>query len=602
MSGKRSKNQAEINKARNEYMENLTTEADIIEMNYQANKDYLANGTLPAITQMADMRTISEKLLDVEKLKQGIIMDFKPIAEPMFASNIVNGIMTSNLNVNGGLLRYLAQNAPEIVKQLSLKYKYGIAGDANDTETIISFISQMYSSTKNTLQSVKGYINSNTSPSSSGSNVLSANDIDRITRELTDIKKSLMISGFKFKDFKRNGNVDNLSSIIDRIGRIKDYLPSNQELQVLIEGINEASIDTDDDESQDIVNIFKILEELPKLSSIQTLLDILNKSLKNKDEGLFNKTVEKISSEFSTFFDDEVLGVLERYKYQVLQPIRQEARDRAVGQSRAVLAEQSRLRDEDNRANHAQNVRIVNPEDDEAYVRFGVNAPDAFGLSGVSTDKYTSSFYNRNMPNPMESFLSSIPQQPTRPVPPRPGSNVEGNGMKKRRGRPRGSGIVQKPVLMKVPNYTGFGINEISRKNLDKGILTIRRNTKSNIVDLPSRRISPKFKGVINSIIGGGVPNYNDLSTLDDEEKNYLYKLVEKSDLKSRLSVPAPSKDTEEKDIHSFEVMKGEILAGNDNKEMIKKFKLLTVKLTKYGLLPKNESSELLQLLVELGY
>ena len=69
-----------------------------------------------------------------------------------------------------------------------------------------------------------------------------------------------------------------------------------------------------------------------------------------------------------------------------------------------------------------------------------------------------------------------------------------------------------------------------------------------------------------------------------------------------RLSVPAPSKDQEEKDFHQFEVMKGEIMSGNDSKELVKKFKILILKLSKQNILPKNEVQELLQDLLSLGY
>jgi hypothetical protein len=57
-----------------------------------------------------------------------------------------------------------------------------------------------------------------------------------------------------------------------------------------------------------------------------------------------------------------------------------------------------------------------------------------------------------------------------------------------------------------------------------------------------------------------------------------------------------------EKDIHNFEVMKGEIMAGNDSIDMIKKFKLLILKLSKNGSLPKNDVHEILQELIVLGY
>jgi hypothetical protein len=47
--------------------------------------------------------------------------------------------------------------------------------------------------------------------------------------------------------------------------------------------------------------------------------------------------------------------------------------------------------------------------------------------------------------------------------------------------------------------------------------------------------------------------------------------------------------------------MRGEIMAGNDNKELLKKFKLHILKLSKSGTLPKREVQEILEDLLELG-
>jgi hypothetical protein len=151
-------------------------------------------------------------------------------------------------------------------------------------------------------------------------------------------------------------------------------------------------------------------------------------------------------------------------------------------------------------------------------------------------------------------------------------------------------------------DYREFGINKINHKKLDDGILTIRRQSNINIPDMPSKRISRKLQKIIKHISGGGIPEHNDLNDLDDGEKDYLHKLVSKSNLQDRLSVPAPSKDQEEKDFHQFEVMKGEIMSGNDSKELVQKFKALILKLSKQNVLPKTEVSELLQDLISLGY
>ena len=51
-----------------------------------------------------------------------------------------------------------------------------------------------------------------------------------------------------------------------------------------------------------------------------------------------------------------------------------------------------------------------------------------------------------------------------------------------------------------------------------------------------------------------------------------------------------------------FEVMKGEIMAGNDNKDMIKKFKILILKLSNSQLLPKSQVREILVDLASMGF
>jgi hypothetical protein len=103
-------------------------------------------------------------------------------------------------------------------------------------------------------------------------------------------------------------------------------------------------------------------------------------------------------------------------------------------------------------------------------------------------------------------------------------------------------------------------------------------------------------------MIGGEIPTYSDLSGLSEPEKVYLHKLAKTSDILDKFDIPAPSKDKREKDIHDFEVMKGEIMAGNDNKDLIKAFKLHIMRLGREGVLPRSEVQEVIEDLFHLGY
>lgn len=194
---------------------------------------------------------------------------------------------------------------------------------------------------------------------------------------------------------------------------------------------------------------------------------------------------------------------------------------------------------------------------------------------------------------------------------------ISGNGIMKRRGRPRGCGIVkQKPYsesvkahvsydkgIMESPRFVRFGKYLVNNHKLNNDdIFALKQPSGGALQEFPSIRLSKHLSNVIKKMVGGGVPSYNDLNGLSEPEKTYLHKVSTRSNIVDKFSIPAPNKDQYEKDIHEFEVLKGEIMAGNDSKELIKKFKLHLMKLSKMGSLPKREVSEVMEELIQMGY
>jgi len=703
MSGQPVKTQADANKFRNDYMETLQLQESNNDVNLQANKTYLLTGQLPPQSQLQDTRTNSEKLKDVENMKQNIVRELSPIAESNFAFEIVNEIIKSPLNLNNSLFRFFAQRVSSIVEQLRKMYPYGIEGDANDVLRIVEFVKNMYSEQQNKFQSTKSYMNSLSSNASS-SKLISANDIDNIITQFEDVHKNLQI--IQQKGINIAQIVVLSQRIIDLVVNLKDVLPTTNQIKLLLNDlenpnyinpyrVNNVDIEVDQITGQPIPNanininpynradleaFFKLMEKLPKYTEVIALIGKIKQYISSENwflvsqglinlEDMFNlvnandarllaqfrnikqrqqfkeNQMQKIESEQTSQFiqrqNQQARNISKANKVYVINPRNDPVNSsitnfadlvalipgfgQAQGQAQGQVPVQQQAQPPIQQAQQAQQparnnilAGIINPalqaqidnaqrqaqqapQLDPVAVFRGQIRPIVNNLQPAEIQQFEAIFGNlgnttfakkNNLVNRLGEEFANGNQRVY---------GIGGLGLKKRVGRPRGSGIV-KQVIPKIPNFIGFGINEINQKQLNNGILKIRRNTKSNYMDMPSKHISKNLQGIIKTMIGGGVPKYEDLGKLDNEEKEYLNKIVSRSNMSDKLSVPAPSKDQQEKDIHNFEVMKGEIMSGNDSVELVKKFKLLIRKLAKQGLLPKNDVDDLMDTLLDIGY
>ena len=656
MSGQPVQTDADAVRFRTEYLETLNLQAQNDDMNYQANKVYLQTGQLPPQAQLPDTRSTAEKLKDLEFLKKSIIEDLRPIAEPTFALEIYNRVEQHALNVEGSFLRWLAQNGAEIAKQLSKKYKFGIAGDLNDAEIIVQFMASAYSNIRHSSQSVKSYMSSTSGIGQQRSSaILSVNDIDAIITVLQDFKKRIAI--FAKKSPQNFAILDNINL---NLTQLKKSLPTTEELKQIIERIDNENLGQGQNfllsrESRQLELVFDILKSLPKLEVINTLLYNAERAIDRQDENLFLDNINRIRNLFGFIFEQQNIDALYNFMREFKIPAEQQLRYEKAIETKQLRSEIEQQNEDERNRSKAEKVYVINPITDPMPVHdiaaFNFNAnparpefirPDMRPLRNIDeletlyqysnlSDQQINNYFGvfqqaivgidalyhtnyqinpgfaalQNNPPAIRALIQDIFQNVI-PQPGQPGSlsqavnfNIQGHGIGQRKGRPRGGSLNIKP---KEPAFIGFGINEIDRKKLDNNILSIRRDTRSKIKGFTNRHISEPMKRIIKNFIGGSVPNYNDMSSLDNEEREYLNKIVEHSNLNDRLSVPAPSKDQREKDFHSFEVMKGEILAGNDSKDLIKKFKLLMIKLSRQNLLPKSEVQELMEELTELGY
>lgn len=174
----------------------------------------------------------------------------------------------------------------------------------------------------------------------------------------------------------------------------------------------------------------------------------------------------------------------------------------------------------------------------------------------------------------------------------------EGFGRRRPRGRGIAKGVDYAKGIDPLPKFAPLGQYYINQHKLRDDILTCCRASGKNLTEWKARRVSVPLANLVRKVVNKGTPSFDDFNSLSDEDKHILAEFVRK--VKIDLEVPSSGVDRE--DLNQFEIMKGQIMAGNDSVEMIKKFKLLIVKLAHMGRLPKGQSKEMLMELAMLGY
>ena len=175
------------------------------------------------------------------------------------------------------------------------------------------------------------------------------------------------------------------------------------------------------------------------------------------------------------------------------------------------------------------------------------------------------------------------------------GVRMRGRGLKPRISVDTSVGIV------KQKRYIPFGRYVINRHHLNNNDIVMIKTMKGGAIsDLPSTKVSSHLSSLIQKLIAGKAPTFDDMNDLPMEDKHHLHRIIKKCDID--ISVPTPNKDKAKEEMNKFDILKGEILAGNDNKEMVKNFKIMLLRFMNSGKIPRRQGQEILTDLVSMGY
>ena len=182
------------------------------------------------------------------------------------------------------------------------------------------------------------------------------------------------------------------------------------------------------------------------------------------------------------------------------------------------------------------------------------------------------------------------------------GTEMEAKGLIRGKGLavakkmpPKVEGKVEKPA-----SYIPFGRFVINKHKLNDGVLMLRTPRGGAISKLPTERISENLSKIVSTISKGNIPSFEDMSGLGESEKRHIHNIVNHSHI-SQISVPNPDLSKDEQDLHRFQVLKGEVMSGQNSSAVVKELKHLIVHLLSAGKLPKRQASQCLVELASLG-
>ena len=152
------------------------------------------------------------------------------------------------------------------------------------------------------------------------------------------------------------------------------------------------------------------------------------------------------------------------------------------------------------------------------------------------------------------------------------------------------------------PSYVKFGTHLINKHRLKDNVVMMRTMKGGAIVNIPTQKVSGKLAKVLHCISGGGIPQFESVMDLADEDKALLHRITKTSKVSDRLSVPNPNKTKLEEEDNRFNILRGEVSIGNDAPSVIKEFKVLLLKFMREGRVPTGQGKAIMEELLLMGY
>ena len=149
--------------------------------------------------------------------------------------------------------------------------------------------------------------------------------------------------------------------------------------------------------------------------------------------------------------------------------------------------------------------------------------------------------------------------------------------------------------------FIPFGRYLLNLKQLQKGKFMLRTKSKNPVLSFKTILLTKKTKAIVQKLLQDLDVSFDEIDSLNEDEKNDIDTIISKTDINTRLRVPNTKRSRLERDLNKFNVLRGSIIAGNDSKDLLKDFRRLLLHLTTENYISKKECNEVLMEMLKLN-
>ena len=152
--------------------------------------------------------------------------------------------------------------------------------------------------------------------------------------------------------------------------------------------------------------------------------------------------------------------------------------------------------------------------------------------------------------------------------------------------------------------YVDFGKYALSLKQLQKNRFMLRTKAKKNpVLSFKTIVLSRKVKAIVQKLLEGVEISFEDIDALSEDEKNDIDTIVSFTNINNKLRIPNTKRTQLDKKLNKFNVLRGSIISGNDNKSLLREFRSLLLELSNENYISKKADDQSVQIPVKaLGY